>query len=166
MPQAPAVVTTGADDTSQALLMQAMLRNMSPEEAGPIQAALALQAKRMMNRKYMRNAVRKFATALTNGASTQAYVLASPLTFNLNTALNGYIEGIIVRVVLNYTLAVGTSAVYGVTASGKMGIIDTIEVRYNKSQIKIRPKYLRDLSMMGALDQALLPDQVLFGNGQ
>ncbi len=161
----PSLTTAGSDDNSQALFMQAMLSTMKPEQAAPIQAALAAQAKKMANRRYLRDSIRKLSMSLTNGVTTQTYAINTPFTFNLNTtALSAYAEGIVIRTVLNYTLAVGTGAVYGVTAAGKLGIIDTIEVRYNKSQIKIRPKYLRDLSMMGALDVANIPDQVLFGN--
>jgi len=164
MPTSPNLQTASSDDNSQALFMQAMLSQMKPEQAAPIQAALAAQAKRMANRRYLRDSIRKLSMTLTNGVATQTYAINTPFTFNMSTtALNAYTEGIVVRVVLNYTLAVGTSAVYGLTAAGKFAIIDTIELRYNKSQIKIRPKYLRDLALMGALDVATLPDAVLVG---
>lgn len=160
---APMVVTSSSDQNLQNQLMQAMIANMKPQDAANFQAALALQARKLANRLYMSRTVRKLGPALTNGSPTQAYVQNTPLTFNLSTSLNGYCEGIIVRVVLNYTLATGTSAVYALTASGKLGIIDTVEVRYNKSQLKIRPIDLREISLSGGLDEWVIPNQVLVG---
>lgn len=158
---APAVVTSNAD--IQAQLVQAMMANLKPEQQASLQAAIQLQARKLANRLYMANTVRKLGPALTNGAPTQAYVQNTPLTFNLSTSLNGYCEGLIVRVVLNYTLAAGTSAVYALTAAGKLGIIDTVEVRYNKSQFKTRPIDWRQLSLAGGLDEWVIPNQVLVG---
>ncbi len=160
---APTVVTSGSDAGLQAQLLQAMTANMKPQDAAQLQAALELQARKLANRLYVSRTVRKLAPALTNGAATQAYVVNAPLTFNLSTSLNGYCEGIIVRVVLNYTLAVGTAAVYGLTAAGKMGIIDTVEVRYNKSQLRVRPVDMRQLSLCGALDEWVIPNAVSVG---
>jgi hypothetical protein len=154
----PPIVTTGSNDDAQAQLMQAILAQMKPEQAAPIQAALAEQARRVANKKYMRDSKRKLGVALTNGIATQAYALNTPLTFNLQSALNGYIEGFVLRYVVNYTLATGTSAVYGLTPSGSLGFIDTYEVRYNKSQIKDRPISLRQLSLAGALDEYVIPE--------
>jgi hypothetical protein len=158
----PAIVTSSSDVQTQ--LLQAMMSNIKdPNQQASLQAALALQAQKMANRLYMGRTIRKLSPALTNGVPTQAYAVNTPFTFNLSTSLNGYCEGIIVRVVLNYNLAAGTAAVYGLTGSGKMGIIDTVEVRYNKSQIKIRPVDLRELSLAGALDEWVIPNQVLVG---
>lgn len=158
---APGIVTSGSDIQTQ--LMQAMMANLKPDQQASLQAAIELQARKLANRLYMANTVRKLGPALTNGAPTQVYAVNTPFTFNLSTSLNGYCEGLIVRVVLNYTLAVGTSAVYALTAAGKMGIIDTIEVRYNKSQFKTRPVDWRQLSLAGALDEWVIPNQVLIG---
>lgn len=158
---APAVVTANSDIQTQ--LYQAMMANLPKDQQASMQAALAMQAQKMANSMYMGRTIRKLAPALTNGVPTQVYNVNTPFTFNLSTALNGYCEGIIVRVVLNYTLATGTSAVYALTAAGKLGIIDTIEVRYNKSQLKIRPVDLRQLSLAGALDEWVIPNQVLVG---
>jgi len=143
--------------------MTAMMANMKPQDQAQFQAALALQARKLANRLYMGLTVRKASPALTNGSPTQTYVQNTPLTFNLSTSLNGYCEGIIVRVALNYTLATGTSAVYALTAAGALGVIDTIEVRYNKSQFKIRPVDLRQLALAGGLDEWTIPNQVLVG---
>src|SRR6266702_7628146 len=129
MPTSPNLQTASSDDNSQALFMQAMLSQMKPEQAAPIQAALAAQAKRMANRRYLRDSIRKLSMTLTNGVATQTYAINTPFTFNMSTtALSAYAEGIIIRTVLNYTLAAGSSAVYGLTAAGKLAIIDTIEV--------------------------------------
>lgn len=160
----PGIVTSNSDNATQAMIMQAMLSNMKEEQAAPIRAAIAAQARKNANTRYMRDAIRKVGPALTNGSPTQAYVLQTPLTFNLSTALNGYVEGILVRVVLNYTLATGTGATYALTAAGKLGIIDTIEVRYNKSQAKFRPYALRQLALAGGLPEFTLPDTIW--NGQ
>jgi hypothetical protein len=158
----PAIVTSSSDVQTQ--LLMAMMSNIKdPNQQASLQAALALQAQRMANRLYMSRTIRKMSPALTNGIPTQVYAQNTPFTFNLSTSLNGYCEGIVVRIVLNYTLATGTAAVYGLTASGKMGIIDTLEVRYNKSQIKIRPVDLRELSLAGAVDEWVIPNQVLVG---
>lgn len=160
---APSVVTSSSDANLQQQLVQAMMANMKPGDAAQLQAALELQARKLANRLYMMNTVRKLGPALTNGAATQAYVQNAPITFNLSTSLNGYCEGIIIRVVLNYTLAAGTAAVYGLTAAGKLGIIDTIEVRYNKSQFKFRPIDLRQIALAGGLDEWTIPNAVLVG---
>jgi hypothetical protein len=159
---APGVVTSSSDVQTQ--LLQAMMSNIKdPNQQASLQAAIALQAQKMANRLYMGRTIRKMSPALTNGVPTQVYGVNTPFTFNLSTSLNGYCEGIIVRIVLNYNLSAGTSAVYGLTASAKLGIIDTVEVRYNKSQLKIRPIDLRQLSLAGALDEWVIPNQVLVG---
>lgn len=151
--QAPVPVNASSADSVQAQMYLAMMNQMTPEQRSSFQAAIALAQRKRANRNYMTSTVRKVSVALTNGAPTQAYVLGTPLTFNLSTSLNGYLEGLIFRVALNYTLATGTSAVYQLTATGKLGIIDTIEVRYNKSQAKFRPMALRQLSLLDALPQ-------------
>ncbi len=161
--QSPSIVTQSSDTNLQNQLMTAMMANMKPQDQAQFQAALALQARKLANRLYMGLTVRKASPALTNGSPTQTYVQNTPLTFNLSTSLNGYCEGIIVRVALNYTLATGTSAVYALTAAGALGVIDTIEVRYNKSQFKIRPVDLRQLALAGGLDEWTIPNQVLVG---
>lgn len=159
----PNIPTNNSDMSTQYMLYQAMLNNMKPEDRAPIQAALAAEMKKQANLRYMRDTVRKVGPTLTNGVATQNYALATPFTFSLNTALNGYVEGLIIRVVVNYTLAVGTSAVYGLTAAGKLGVIDTIEVRYNKSQVKTRPFALRQIALRGGLDEFSIPDVVQAG---
>lgn len=159
---APMVVTSSSDVQSQ--LVMAMMANLKPEQQQSLRAALELQARKLANRLYMANTIRKVGPALTNGAVTQAYVVNTPLTFNLSTSLNGYCEGIVVRLGLNYTLAAGTGAAYGLTAPGLLAAIDTIEVRYNKSQFKIRPFDLRQISLCGGLDDWVIPMSVLVGN--
>jgi hypothetical protein len=141
----------------------AMMSNLKPEQQATLQAAMEVQARKLANRMYMTRTVRKLGPALTNGSPTQTYVINTPLTFNLSTSLNGYCEGIIIRVVLNYTLAAGTGATYALTAAGKLGIIDTVEIRYNKSQVKIRPFDLRQVSLAGGLAEWVIPNQVLVG---
>ncbi len=158
---APGIVTSSSDVQTQ--LLQAMMANLKPEQQASLQAALEVQARKLANRLYMANTIRKLGPALTNGAVTQAYTINTPLTFNLSTSLNGYCEGIIIRVVLNYTLAAGTGATYALTAVGKMGIIDTIEVRYNKSQFKVRPVDFHQLAFSGAMDEWAIPSQVIVG---
>jgi hypothetical protein len=157
---APGIVTSNSNNNAQAMLMAAMLAQLPQNQQAPIQAALALQAQKMNNVQYMRETIRKLGPALTNGAATQAYELATPITFNLDTALNAYVEGIIVRLTVNYTLAAGTSAVYGATAGGAMALIDTVNVVYNKTQIKVYPQMLRELATIGALDQYSIPFNV------
>ena len=46
---------------------------------------------------------------------------------------------------------------YALTAAGRLGFIDTVEVRYNKSQAKIRPIAIRQLSLQGALPYWVIP---------
>src|SRR5260221_7954339 len=151
--QSPSIVTMNSDVSAQTQLMQAMIATLPADQQASIQAAMAMAARRLANKMYMKQTMRKLGVALTNGSPTQAYVVNTPLTFNMSTSLNGYMEGVIIRVVLNYTLAVGTSAVYGLTAAGKLGIIDTVEVRYNKSQVKIRPLALRQVALAGGLPE-------------
>lgn len=157
MSSSPAVVTSNSGNNAQQQLMQAMLQQLPQQQQQQIAAALALQARRMANAQYMRDSMRKLGPALTNGALTQAYTLGTPLTFNLNTALNGYVEGIVLRVTVNYTLAAGTSAVYGATAGGKLALVDNAVVVYNKTQAKFRPQVLRELAYMGIFDEWSLP---------
>jgi hypothetical protein len=151
--QAPVPVNAQSADSIQSQMYLAMMQQMTPEARANFQAAIALAQRKRANRNYMDSTVRKVSVALTNGAPTQAYTLGTPLTFNMSTSLNGYLEGLIFRLVVNYTLAAGTSAAYQLTAAGKTGIIDTIEVRYNKSQAKFRPFTLRQLSLLCALPQ-------------
>lgn len=169
--QSPSPVNAQSPDSLQGQMYLAMMKQMTPQEQGNFRAAIALQQRKRANRRYMTDTIRKLGVALTNGSPTQAYVTGTPLTFNMSTSLNGYMEGIVVRVVLNYTLATGTSAVYALGAAGKLGIIDTIEIRYNKSQCKFRPFALRQLSLLGALPQWVIlsgpssgtPTEVLVG---
>lgn len=151
--QAPGPVNASSPDSIQAQMYMAMMQQMTPEQRSNFQASIALAQRKRANRMYMENTLRKMSPCLTNGSPTQNYVLGTPLTFNVSTALNGYLEGFIFRIIVNYTLATGTSAVYQQTAAGRLGIIDTIEVRYNKSQAKFRPFSLRQLSLLGALPQ-------------
>lgn len=162
----PSIVTSNSDMNSQNAFMAAMLANMKPEQAAPIQQALALAARKRANYDYVCMSPRKVAPALTNGSTTQAYALSTPMTFNMPTALNGYLEGLIIRYNVSYTLATGTSAVYGLTAAGSLGFIDTVEVRYNKSQHKFRPQVLRQLALLGAMDDWTLPSGILVGQHQ
>ena len=155
--QAPSPVNAQSPDSVQAQMYLAAMRQMTPDQQNNFKAAIALQQRKRANRRYMTDTIRKIAVSLTNGSPTQAYATGTPFTFNMSTSLNGYMEGFIIRVVLNYTLAVGTAAVYALTAAGKLGIIDTIEIRYNKSQVKIRPFALRQLSLLGALPQWVIP---------
>ncbi len=160
----PPVVTS--TNSSQAILLQAMMANMQPQQAASVQAALAAEARQAANRHYMTDSIRKIAPALTNGVPTQAYALNTPLNFNLATALNGFCEGIIVRVTVNYTLGAGTSAVYGLTPAGALGLIDTIEVRYNKSQHKFRPQVFRELALLNLLEDQNVIESLPYGLSQ
>lgn len=158
---APGIVTSNSDVQTQ--LVNAMMANLKPQDQANLRAAIELQARKMADRLYMANTIRKLGPALTNGSTTQTYALGSPHTFNLSTSLNGYCEGIIVRLSLTYTLAAGAGATYALTAPGLLAAIDTIEVRYNKSQFKIRPFDLRQLARVGALDDWAIPESVLVG---
>jgi hypothetical protein len=159
--QSPVLATMNSDNSTQQQLMQAMLATLPAEQQAPIAAAMALQARKLANKRYLRDTQRKVSPALTNGQPTQPYTLNTPITFNMSTALNGYMEGLIVRIVLNYQIA-GTGA-FAPTAAGKLGIIDTVEVRYNKSQVKLRPQVLRQLALLGAIDEWMIPEGVLLG---
>lgn len=169
--QAPGPVNSSSPDSIQAQMYMAMMQQMTPEQRSNFQAAIALAQRKRANKNYMDSTVRKMSPALTNGSATQAYALGTPFTFNMSTSLNGYLEGLMFRVVVNYTLAVGTSAVYQQSAAGRLAIIDTIEVRYNKSQAKFRPFALRQLALLGGLPQwtiqaanASATSEVLVGN--
>lgn len=160
----PPPVTVGNQDSTQNILINAMLANMKPDQAASVQAALARQAAIAGNRFYMENTIRKFNPALTNGIATQNYALNSPLTFNLTTSLDSMCEGIILRWTVNYTLATGTSAVYGLTPGGVLSTIDSVDVNLNKNQHHVRPQVLRQLALMGALEEYVIPESV-FGSG-
>lgn len=151
--QSPGPVNASSPDSIQSQMYLAMMQQMTPDQRNNFQAAIALQQRKRANKMYMESTVRKMSPCLTNGSPTQNYVLGTPLTFNVSTALNGYLEGFMFRLVVNYTLATGTSAVYQQSAAGRLAIIDTIDIRYNKSQAKFRPFALRQLSLLGALPQ-------------
>jgi hypothetical protein len=133
---------------SQAGLWQALASGLPPQNQAAINAQLALMAKKAANRQYIRDCIIKQATALTNGVKTQPFALSTPLTFNLPQPNNSYARGVIVHTELTYTIATTPMVL---TAAGGLAIYDTIEVRYNKSQIKIRPYWLRQLAMIGAI---------------
>ena len=153
---APAV-TTGNQAGAAAIWQAAIPGLGNPQSQQAVQAQLAVLAKKAANKRYISECVRKITPALTNGQPTQAYVNGQPLTYNLPQVNNGYARGIIVRTTLSYTLAAGTSAVYGLTAAGNLAIFDTIEVKYNRSQIKFRPLWLRQLALSGALEWISIP---------
>lgn len=163
-PSAP-YVTTGSQSGAAGLWQAAIpgLSNSQSQQA--VQAQLAVMAKKSANRRYVSESYRKLAPALTNGQPTQAYANGQPLTFNITQMNNAYCRGIIVRTTLAYTLAAGTSAVYGRTAAGSLGIYDTIEVKYNRSQIKFRPLWLRQLALAGAIEWNSIPSIGGSGNG-
>lgn len=143
---------------SQAGLWSAVasgLNNQQSQQA--VNAQLAMMSKRLGNKRYIAEAMKKLAPALTNGSPTQAYVPGQPLTFNLPQPNNAYARGILVRSVINYNLAVGTGATYALTAANSLALYDTIEIVYNKSQIKFRPLWLRQLAMMGAIEMPSMP---------
>lgn len=158
-PMGPAPSSAPSVQTgSQAGLWAAVasgLNNQQSQQA--VQAQLSLMSKRLGNRRYIMEAMKKLAPALTNGLPTQPYVAGQPLTFNLPQPNNAYARGILIRTVLNYTLAAGTGATYGLTAANSLAEFDTIEVVYNKSQIKFRPLWLRQLALMGAIEMPSIP---------
>lgn len=150
--QAPSVVTG-----NQSGLWTALASGMPQQSQAAVQQQLAIMAKRQGNYRYMKECIVKKAPALTNGLPTQAFQNSTPFTFNLPQPNNAFARGLVIRTTLSYTLAVGTSAVYGLTAAGSLGIYDTIEVKYNKSQIKFRPIWLRHLALAGGMRQYSQP---------
>jgi hypothetical protein len=145
---APIVLSTDlvAQMTPQ---QQASYFQQLPSDVATLQGAAI---KKLNNRRYMLQTKRKYAMALTNGATTQSYNAGQALTFNLPTANNAFAEGIVVHLHLPLTFAAGTSAVYSVNACGILGVIDNIIIQYNKTQIRMRPQVLRHYSMLrGAL---------------
>jgi len=158
----PSVVTTSAMQGSDAAIMNALIAGMTPEQQQAVAGQLAIRAKKMANRRYITEAVEKRAFALTNGQASQAYALGGQFTFNLPQPNNSYSRGVVIRYVVNYTLAVGTAAVYGETAAGRLAFLDTIEVRYNKSQVKLWLWNIRQLAQAGAIDYLAIPDSVIF----
>lgn len=158
----PTAAPTGAPPVvtgNQSGLWQAVSSGMSsnPQAQQALNAQLVVANKKASNRRYISECIRKLAPSLTNGQATQAFAPATPFTFNLPQPNNAFARGIVVRTTLNYTLATGTSAVYGLTAAGNLAIYDNIEVTYNKSQIKIRPLWLRELAQIGALEMPSIP---------
>jgi len=161
---APAVQTGG-----QASLWAAVAAGLSNSQSrDAVQAQLARMTKLADNRRYLIEAMRKLAPALTAGSPTQPYVASQSMTFNLPQPNNAFARGVLVRTTLAYTLAVGTGAAYTKTASGILGVYDTIEVVYNRSQIKFRPLWLRQLALMGAIEMPSIPSVggSGFGGGQ
>ncbi len=160
---APSIVTSNSSQSAQQMLMQAMLQQLPQQQQQTIAAALQLQARRLANQVYLRDTIRKLAPALTNGALTQAYALNTPMTFNIvnNTALNAYMEGVVIRASIQYTLAAGTSATYAPTAAGAMGLIDSVIVNYNKTQAKFYPAVIKELALMGAFKEWSFPYNTL-----
>lgn len=154
---APPVVTGNQSGLWQAVIPG--LNNQQSQQA--VQQQLAVMAKKQGNRRYMSESILKLAPALTNGLATQAFANSTPFTFNLPQPNNAYARGIVIRTTLSYTLATGTAATYGLTAAGSLALYDTIEIVYNKSQIKFRPLWLRELALAGAL---FMPSQPSVGS--
>jgi hypothetical protein len=129
----------------------------NPQSSQAIQAQLALMAQRADNVRYMVESMKKLAPAMTAGIKTQPYAASQALTFNLPQPSNSYTRGVVIRTTLAYTLATGTGATYAKTAAGILAAFDTIEVIYNRSQIKFRPLWLRQLALMGAIEMPSIP---------
>jgi len=164
MTGAPPVQTGG-----QASLWAAVAAGLSSSQSrDAVQAQLARMGKLADNRRYLIEAMKKLAPALTSGSPTQPYVASQAITFNLPQPNNAFASGIVIRTTLAYTLAVGTGAAYAKTASGILGVYDTIEIVYNRSQIKFRPLWLRQLALMGAIEMPSIPSVggSGFGGGQ
>lgn len=152
---APGVVT---GSPGYGAILNAMIPGLStPQTQQAASAALQKLAKKMQNKVYIRDSIPKLACALTNGLATQAFANATPFTFTLPQPNNAYATGIRIRTTVNYTLAVGTAATYALTAAGILALYDNIEIRYNKSQIKFRPLWLRELARMGAIHWKSVP---------
>jgi hypothetical protein len=115
------------------------------------------------NRNYMRTTLRKFAVCppQSGNALSQTYASGQTLTYNVPTAENGFLEGLIFRVSVNLNFATGTSAVYALNPAGVLALIQEIDVLYGNIQMRFRPyilKYLPQLlSYIGAVEPGLKP---------
>lgn len=135
----------------QTSLWQSLASGMAPQHQQAVNQHLQHMNNLAANQRYIRDCIIKEASCLTNGSKTQTYVTGTPLTFNLPQPNNAFARGIIIHSELNYTLGGDADETWQLSAAGGLAVYDTIEVRYNKSQIKIRPYHLRQLAQMGII---------------
>lgn len=145
-------------------MTQQQINALPPEQR---QAALAMlqQDKLRMNRDYMRLTTRKRARApqAAGGALTQAWAAGQLLTFNIPTAMNAFLEGVIIRFEGTVTPATGTSAAYAKNPSAPFSLVDNVVINYNGPHVRMRPYILRHFYMASGYQALPLPSQVIAG---
>lgn len=118
-----------------------------------------------MNRKYMKNTIRRKAVCPPSSGQgfNQAFALGANLSFNAPTATNGFLDGFYVYLTLHVDIAAGTSATYAATASRELALIKEIDILYNGTLCKFSPYILKPLrQLMGNL-QPGWPNSILAG---
>jgi hypothetical protein len=128
-------------------------------------AAMQAQMQREQNRQFMALSVNKevLCQQANGGALSQSFNAGQPLVWNVSNANNGYLTGLWIRCTLTCTLAAGSSAVYGRTASNPLGLIDTIVVNYGGVQHNFRPYVLKYLTQMRRASGQVVPRMVNAG---
>ncbi len=129
------------------------------------QAAAMAADKLRMNRDYMRLTVRKRARApqAAGGALTQGWAAGQLLTFNIPTAMNAFLEGVVIRFEGTITPAAGTGATYALNPSAPFSLVDNVVINYNGPQVRLRPYILRDFYLASGFQNLPLPSQVIAG---
>lgn len=103
-----------------------------------------------MNKHYMRTTLRKYAVCppQSGNALTQAYALGTTLTYNVPTAENAFLEGLIFRLSVNLNFAAGTGATYALNPVSALGLIQEVDLLYGNLQMRFRPYILKYLPLL------------------
>lgn len=118
-----------------------------------------------MNKQYMRTTLRNYAVCppQSGNATSQNYALGTQLIYNVPSAENGFLEGFKVRVSVTMNFAVGTSAVYALTAAGALALIQEIDLLYGNIQLRFRPYILRSIAYLMGYQANTVPSSVTAG---
>lgn len=102
------------------------------------------------NRHYMRTTLRKFAVCppQSGNALSQTYASGQTLTYNVPTAENGFLEGLIFRLTVNLNFAAGTAATYALNPAGVLALIQEIDVLYGNIQMRFRPYVMKYIPLL------------------
>lgn len=118
-----------------------------------------------MNRAFMALSLNKLVLCqqANGGALSQSWASGQPLTYQVPTANNGFLTGYWVNQTYTVTPAVGTNAVYGLTAAGQLALLDSIQVQYGGTQCNFRPAVLPYLVQLTGRSNPRVPRAILSG---
>lgn len=119
----------------------------------PADAAAVAQAAQQMrvaaNRQFMRQSIERIAYCPVAGGSgtTATYTPGTTLVFDLPVVGSGYAKALLITYNLVFTLAAGSSAVYGATPAAPFNIFSELLVNYNGAQVRMHPYLLKLMDM-------------------